>query len=144
MYLVQSQDSEGTLPHQILVREFFWMSFVAAFPLFPFGNWPNWDPRISLQGSFISYWMEDLDLPDAIMHQGNFSQAVRQYMWRELTEAVGYFLLSVNYFILMSIACAYIGTNVLNYSACNANEQEINRSCATFLVPRPCGGDSRC
>ena len=90
MCLVQSQDSEGTA-NQILMCEFFWMSFVAAFPTFPFGDWPNWDPRIPFQGDFISDWMADFNLPYTIMYRGDLLQGICQYIWQKLTVAVGHF-----------------------------------------------------
>lgn len=40
-------------------REFFWMAFVAAFPGFPRREWPLWDPKIGMEGEFITYWMSD-------------------------------------------------------------------------------------
>lgn len=33
--------------------ELFWMAFVAAYPKFPQLPWPNWDPRIPIDGAFI-------------------------------------------------------------------------------------------
>ncbi|KAG1866335.1 hypothetical protein C8R48DRAFT_772434 [Suillus tomentosus] len=35
----------------------FWLTFVAAYPLFPRGKWPMWDPRIPLEGVFIKEWL---------------------------------------------------------------------------------------
>ncbi|KAG1766329.1 hypothetical protein EV702DRAFT_934445, partial [Suillus placidus] len=35
----------------------FWLTFVAAYPLFPRGKWPMWDPRIPLDGAFIKEWL---------------------------------------------------------------------------------------
>ncbi|KAG1800597.1 uncharacterized protein BJ212DRAFT_1287203, partial [Suillus subaureus] len=37
----------------------FWMAFIAANPDFPWGSWPNWNPKISLEGKFIESWMVD-------------------------------------------------------------------------------------
>ncbi|KAG2132740.1 uncharacterized protein EDB93DRAFT_1309333 [Suillus bovinus] len=34
----------------------FWMAFIAANPDFPRGPWPNWNPKISLEGKFIESW----------------------------------------------------------------------------------------
>ncbi|KAG1905527.1 uncharacterized protein F5891DRAFT_1183472 [Suillus fuscotomentosus] len=39
--------------------ESFWMAFVAAFPGFPRREWPLWDPKIGMEGEFITYWMSD-------------------------------------------------------------------------------------
>ena len=91
MYLVENQNLEPIV--QTLMHEFFWMSFVAAFPAFPLGgDWPEWDSHIPLRGSFISYWAEGLDDSDAMVHQSNFPEVARQYIWRELIEIVGHFL----------------------------------------------------
>ncbi|KAK1228780.1 protein kinase, partial [Marasmius sp. AFHP31] len=38
-------------------REAYWMSFAAAFPHFPGGDWPNWNSAIELDGPFIMEWM---------------------------------------------------------------------------------------
>jgi len=35
----------------------FWLTFVTAYPLFPRGKWPMWDPQIPLEGSFIKEWL---------------------------------------------------------------------------------------
>jgi len=87
--LVQSSHGEE-MPCYVLAREFFWMAFVAAFPSFPFGEWPEWDLRIPMRGTFISAWVEDLDLSLPI--QGaQFSQSVRRYIWDELADAVTFF-----------------------------------------------------
>ncbi|KAG2363768.1 hypothetical protein BDR07DRAFT_1483264 [Suillus spraguei] len=52
-------------------HEFFWMAFVAAFPGFPRQEWPLWDPKIGMEGEFITYWMSDFGssserLPDDV------------------------------------------------------------------------------
>jgi hypothetical protein len=39
-------------------RDAFWISFIAAHPSFPDGDWPVWHPKISMQGPFISSWFE--------------------------------------------------------------------------------------
>ncbi|KAG2132141.1 uncharacterized protein EDB93DRAFT_1107974 [Suillus bovinus] len=38
----------------------FWLTFVAAYPFFPRGTWPMWDPRIPLEGAFIEQCLETL------------------------------------------------------------------------------------
>jgi len=87
--LVQSSHGEE-MPSYVLAHEFFWMAFVAAFPSFPFGEWPEWDSCIPMQGTFISAWVEDLDLSLPI--QGaQFSQSVHRYIWDELADAVTFF-----------------------------------------------------
>jgi hypothetical protein len=39
-------------------RDAFWLAFVAAYPSFPSGQWPMWDPHIPLEGEFIEQWLE--------------------------------------------------------------------------------------
>lgn len=49
-----------------LMRELFWMAFIAANPEFPQGMWPRWNALIPMEGDFISRWMlkgEDAELP---------------------------------------------------------------------------------
>ena len=87
-YLVQNPDVE--LRRQVLIQEFFWMAFVAAFPTFPFGDWPDWDYRIPVKGNFIMYWFNHLDLPYAIEHHSNLSEA-RRLVWQRLALTVGYY-----------------------------------------------------
>ena len=46
-------------------RDAFWLAFVAAYPLFPGGNWRKWDTRVPLEGTFIVEWMKrssDIDI----------------------------------------------------------------------------------
>ncbi|KAG1737141.1 uncharacterized protein EDB91DRAFT_1237955 [Suillus paluster] len=38
-------------------RDAFWLTFVAAYPLFPGGKWPMWDPRVPVEGTFIKEWL---------------------------------------------------------------------------------------
>ena len=63
------------------------MSFVAAFPAYPFCDWPDLDPPIPTQGNFILHWMQNLDLAYAISYRGNFSD-VHEIVWEELVAAV--------------------------------------------------------
>ncbi|KAG6370023.1 hypothetical protein JVT61DRAFT_12542 [Boletus reticuloceps] len=52
-----------------LMRELFWMAFVAANPDFPRGKWARWDAAIPMEGDFISRWMsEDPQRPDVPLH----------------------------------------------------------------------------
>jgi hypothetical protein len=44
-------------PEWVWGREAFWMSFVAAYPSFPHGNWPRWNAKIPFDGSFIQMQM---------------------------------------------------------------------------------------
>jgi len=50
------------------------MAFIAAFPDFPCEDWPLWDPRISMEGEFISYWMSNIDV-------GRSHRVARQMIW---------------------------------------------------------------
>ena len=83
--LVQYEYVEGR--RQTLMREFFWMSFMAAFPAFPYCDWPDLDPPIPTEGNFILHWMQNLDLACAVSYHGNFSN-VREIVWEELVAAV--------------------------------------------------------
>lgn len=38
-------------------RDAFWMAFIGAHPLFPGGTLPQWDPRISMEGSFMEKYV---------------------------------------------------------------------------------------
>ncbi|KAJ8582621.1 hypothetical protein M405DRAFT_708070, partial [Rhizopogon salebrosus TDB-379] len=61
-----SKDIEGWLAVEVDAemqlwtwgRDAFWLAFVVAYPLFPRGSWPKWDPRIPLEGTFIEQWLE--------------------------------------------------------------------------------------
>ena len=85
-HLVQILDAPGM--RRTLMREFFWMAYMAACPTFPFGDWPIWDPRIPLQGNFASYWLAQLDLPYAIVRQEDLSAEARQHVWEQLIALV--------------------------------------------------------
>lgn len=39
--------------------EAFWMAFTAAYPSFPSGSWPFWNPIIALEGSYIQNRLSD-------------------------------------------------------------------------------------
>ncbi|KAI0943228.1 hypothetical protein AcW1_002443 [Taiwanofungus camphoratus] len=36
----------------------FWIVFISAHPDFPAGEWPKWNAKIALEGSFIERWMQ--------------------------------------------------------------------------------------
>jgi hypothetical protein len=36
--------------------EAFWLAYMAAFPEFPNGIWPNWNPVIDVDGDCIQDW----------------------------------------------------------------------------------------
>ncbi|KAG1875772.1 hypothetical protein F4604DRAFT_1496323, partial [Suillus subluteus] len=60
------KDIEGWLVAQVNCQtqlwtwgcDAFWLAFIAAYPSFPMGSWPKWDPRIPLEGTFIEQWLE--------------------------------------------------------------------------------------
>ncbi|KAF8834169.1 hypothetical protein BDN67DRAFT_871846, partial [Paxillus ammoniavirescens] len=58
-HLVQETQAEHLVDECLWVRKFFWMAYVTTFPTFPQGDWLNWNPRISMEGDFISYWMAE-------------------------------------------------------------------------------------
>ncbi|KAI6139098.1 hypothetical protein BKA82DRAFT_41468, partial [Pisolithus tinctorius] len=96
-HLVQPEDDltwEEHVMECLLVWEFFWMAFVAAFPsfswspkgkpildTFPYGNWPNWNLRVSMDGDFILYWISDTDVgnvkPESV-------GTIWEFIWEEL------------------------------------------------------------
>ena len=49
IYYIQDQQ----MSHWKWGAEVFWTAFIAAFPTFPLGDWPSWDVRIPMVGSFI-------------------------------------------------------------------------------------------
>ncbi|KAN0094303.1 hypothetical protein V8E55_002590 [Tylopilus felleus] len=60
--LVASTGLENKRPEAYhVMRDLFWMAFVASFPTFPAGDWPVWDARIPMQGGFISSWVRRED-----------------------------------------------------------------------------------
>jgi hypothetical protein len=50
--------ADTEVPEWVWGREIFWLSFVAAYPLFPHGDWRKWNATIPLDGPFIQSWME--------------------------------------------------------------------------------------
>ncbi|KIK77726.1 hypothetical protein PAXRUDRAFT_833666 [Paxillus rubicundulus Ve08.2h10] len=60
------------------------MAFVAAYPTFPHGQWPCWDPRIPMHGCFISDWIADLDEATAAPTPAT----IRDSIWQQLKVAV--------------------------------------------------------
>ncbi|KIK80277.1 hypothetical protein PAXRUDRAFT_159096 [Paxillus rubicundulus Ve08.2h10] len=84
LHLIQLEDnltSEEHITKCLIVCEFFWMAFVAAFPSFPYGDWPDWNPRITMDGDFISYWISDTDVgsvkPESV-------GMIWEFIWEEL------------------------------------------------------------
>ena len=68
-------------PAYLWVHEFFWMVFVAAFPRFPYGDWPNWNPRISMDHDFISHWIADINIGEIIPES---ARTACDFIWEEL------------------------------------------------------------
>ncbi|KAG2087714.1 uncharacterized protein F5147DRAFT_541346, partial [Suillus discolor] len=66
MWAVLSKNIEGWLIDEVdsetqlwtWGRDAFWLAFIAAYPLFPKGIWPKWNPRIPLEGVFVERWLE--------------------------------------------------------------------------------------
>ncbi|KAF8345692.1 hypothetical protein F5887DRAFT_1158668 [Amanita rubescens] len=51
--------ADSSTPEWAWGQEAFWMAFIAAFPQFPAGEWPVWNPRIPMAGSFIQSWLDE-------------------------------------------------------------------------------------
>ena len=73
----------------VLAREFFWMAFVATFPVFPFGDWPVWDSRINMSGDFISYWITDCVTVETTPES---MTKTREFIWDEFQTLATYLL----------------------------------------------------
>ncbi|KIK75064.1 hypothetical protein PAXRUDRAFT_173910, partial [Paxillus rubicundulus Ve08.2h10] len=88
-HLVQETQVEHPVDECLWVRKFFWMAYVAAFPTFPQGDWLNWNPRISMEGDFISYWMAEFEAgetrPDSV-------RMVWEFIWEELRDLAAHLL----------------------------------------------------
>lgn len=53
---------DRTSPEWMWGLDVFWMALLAAFPLFPSGNWDQvWNARIPMSGNFITAWRHDLE-----------------------------------------------------------------------------------
>ncbi|KAG2116395.1 hypothetical protein DEU56DRAFT_840241 [Suillus clintonianus] len=60
----------------------FWMAFIAANPDFPRGPWPNWNPKISLEGKFIESWTADnLTIPADSPLSQDILDEIRTSIW---------------------------------------------------------------
>jgi hypothetical protein len=44
--------------------EAFWIAFTTAYPTFPGGEWPDWDPAIGLDGDYIQMWFQHCSTED--------------------------------------------------------------------------------
>jgi hypothetical protein len=50
--------------------EAFWVAFTAAYPAFPHGEWPRWNPKINMEGKYIESWLENLSDDDDLEADG--------------------------------------------------------------------------
>ncbi|KAI6147786.1 hypothetical protein BKA82DRAFT_506334 [Pisolithus tinctorius] len=85
-FLVQDISIEQTQPdcYEVL-RDIFWMAFVAAYPSFPHGEWPQWNPMISMEGEFMSYWM-NIDNDARKRGDSHMQDEVREFVWEEMKD----------------------------------------------------------
>ncbi|KAF8834897.1 hypothetical protein BDN67DRAFT_984988 [Paxillus ammoniavirescens] len=84
-WLLQDPAFDVTHPgYYFLMREFFWMAFVAAYPTFPHGQWLCWDPQIPMHGCFISDWIADLDEATA----APMPATIHDSIWQQLKAAI--------------------------------------------------------
>ncbi|KAG2352044.1 hypothetical protein BDR07DRAFT_1315812, partial [Suillus spraguei] len=71
-------------------RDAFWLAFIAAYPLFPKGMWPKWNPCIPLGGAFIERWLEQSgDTSIVIITQEQDS--IRGDIWAEFCKHAALF-----------------------------------------------------
>ncbi|KIK73489.1 hypothetical protein PAXRUDRAFT_178306 [Paxillus rubicundulus Ve08.2h10] len=60
--LVMDINMDETWPEcYTVLRDIFWMAFVATYPSFPHGEWPKWNLMISMERDFMSYWMNNIN-----------------------------------------------------------------------------------
>ncbi|KAH7919399.1 hypothetical protein BV22DRAFT_863188 [Leucogyrophana mollusca] len=64
-------------------REFFWMSYIAAYPQFPRGNWPIWDAKIAMEGDFLSHWTE---ISGGNLPREGSIMSIREIIWDEFQQ----------------------------------------------------------
>lgn len=62
----------------------FWISFIAAYPNFPGGEWPTWNTRIAMEGPFIEKWMQR---DGQLQANPDFDQ-IRAELWFEFQQLV--------------------------------------------------------
>ncbi|KAM6491457.1 hypothetical protein JOM56_013026, partial [Amanita muscaria] len=48
---------DQSTPEWLWGLEVFWMAYFAAYPSFPAGEWPKWNPNIALDGQFAQSWL---------------------------------------------------------------------------------------
>ncbi|KAI5997604.1 hypothetical protein EDC04DRAFT_2909611 [Pisolithus marmoratus] len=71
-----------------LMRELFWMAFVAAFPEFPHGDWPRWNGLITMEGDFISRWVLKDEDEEPNVELLDVPRAVRLTIWEQFRSMV--------------------------------------------------------
>ncbi|KAM6499606.1 hypothetical protein JOM56_005114 [Amanita muscaria] len=49
---------DQSTPEWLWGLEVFWMAYFAAYPSFPAGEWPKWNPNIALDGQFAQSWLD--------------------------------------------------------------------------------------
>jgi hypothetical protein len=62
---------------------------MAAYPLFPRGSWPLWNPKISLDGSFMQCWMDREHAMESMSPLA--SEEVLSNLWEEFTHVASLF-----------------------------------------------------
>lgn len=65
---------DSSLPQWTWGRDAFWLAFIAAHPSFPGGRWSAWDPRIPLEGTFITEWLSG-DETESVDHDMSSSSS---------------------------------------------------------------------
>ena len=80
------------LPHWKWGAEVFWTAFIAAFPSFPLGDWPPWDVRIPMAGTFIEKQVVAADF-DEVSRRASECTAEdlikrREELWEDFCELV--------------------------------------------------------
>lgn len=55
------QVADSRHPQWAWGKDLFWFAYIAAYPRFPEGHWPSWDPAIPAEGAFIDRWLDDAD-----------------------------------------------------------------------------------
>ncbi|KAH7903915.1 hypothetical protein BJ138DRAFT_1119926 [Hygrophoropsis aurantiaca] len=74
-------------------REFFWMAYIGAHPQFPFGEWPPWNPKISMEGVFVSCWTK---ASGGNLPRPGSTSLIRQNIWREFQQLIAAVLSNLN------------------------------------------------
>jgi len=60
-WLISDREQLRSTCKWIWGTEAFWFAFTTAYPAFPHGEWPNWDPEIDMEGRHISKWLKRLN-----------------------------------------------------------------------------------